>query len=183
MTAAVTTVRVLLVARVSKDRSGIQRSPGEQLDDLRRGAAVMGWQPVGEIVDVQGASRATKGPQRKGWAEVLGYIKRGEVDVVMCWELSRLTRTLREYVDLVDLLEATGTLVAAGTKTYDVREPDERFALLLEMGLAEREVEQMRKRLKRNTAASLKPAARRAAPVRLPPRLRHPRRQPRHAGT
>jgi site-specific DNA recombinase len=147
--------RALLVARVSKDRSAVQRSPTEQLADNRRGALAMGWQPVGEVVDVQGASRHTKGPTRAGWAEVLGYVERGEVDVVMCWEVSRLTRTMREYVDLVELLETTGTLIASGTKTYDVRRPDERFALLLEVGLAEREVEVMRKRLLRNTAASL----------------------------
>lgn len=155
MTTTTAALRALLVARVSKDASGVQRSPTQQFDDLHRGAAVMSWAPVGEVVDIQGASRHTKGPTRKGWAEVLGYIKRGEVDVVMCWEVSRLTRTLREYVDLVELLEATGTLIASGTKTYDVREPDERFSLLLEVGLAEREVEVMRKRLKRNTAASL----------------------------
>jgi DNA invertase Pin-like site-specific DNA recombinase len=157
------TRRALLVTRVSKDRSNVQRSPDEQESDLRRGAAVMGWDPIGVVCDVQGASRRTKGPTRKGWADVLGYIDRGDVDVVMCWEVSRLTRTMREYVDLCDKLEATGTLVASGTKTYDVREPDERFALLLEVGLAEREVEQMSKRLRRNTAASLaagKPAGR-----------------------
>ena len=148
-------LRALLYTRVSKDKSGRGRSPEEQDTDLHREAAALRWHVVDVVSDIKGASRHTKGSPRAGWPLVLRRLAAGDIDVLMVWESSRLTRTMREFLDFADLCEHTGTRVHYNGRTWDLADPYDRAKVMDDMVRNELEVEVLRKRIMRNTAASL----------------------------
>lgn len=163
MTTATSTTRCLIYTRVSKRRPGeTQRSPEEQLADLKPVARANGWRVAKVLTDAIGATRHTR-KERAGWPDVLAAIRAGSVDVLLVWEVSRLTRNEREYADFADLCESTGTKVAVSGHVYDLAEPMDRLILGQLVNFAAFEAAMTRKRSMRGQSANLatgKPAGR-----------------------
>ncbi|MBO2461118.1 recombinase family protein [Actinomadura violacea] len=145
-------LRAAIYARVSKDmRNG--RSVAQQEVEGRAHVARESWDLVGVWVDNdRGASQWSKG-KREHWEDLKDQVAAGEVDVLVVWEPSRLTRDRLVWATLAAICEREGVKIAASGRLYDLSDPDDAFQLDLYFALATREVGVTRKRVMRDTKA------------------------------
>jgi site-specific DNA recombinase len=98
-------MRCAVYARLSSDRSGMSDSTAIQEREARDYAAEQGWWIVGVFTDNDvSASRFSTKP-RLGYEALFAAIQRGDVEVVLCTEMTRLYRRLEELLDLIRLAE------------------------------------------------------------------------------
>ncbi len=117
--------------RVSRDRSGRQRSNAEQRDDNRAAWSDFTW---GEhYSDAASASRYS-GRHRDDFGQLIIDLRAAAfgADVLVLWEASRGSRKVGEWVELLDLCEATGVRIAVTEhhRIYDPANPRDRRSLL-----------------------------------------------------
>ena len=93
-------MKAAIYARVST----VDQQPENQLAELRRYVAARGWQ-VTEYVD-HGVSGSRE--SRPALDRMLKDARRRRVDVVVCWRLDRLGRSLRHLVMTLSELEQIG---------------------------------------------------------------------------
>lgn len=76
-------------------------------------------------------------------------------DVLVVWEASRAGRSLDHYVDLRRLCSERAVLLSYSGRLFDMDDGDDRFATGLDALIAEREAEDIRKRIVRAHRANL----------------------------
>lgn len=91
---SMTTHRTVIYARVSTDA----QSHDSQIVELRSYCERRGWTDVQEITDTISGSKSS----RKGLDQLMRDVRRGRVDVVLCYALDRLGRSLSHLVQLLD---------------------------------------------------------------------------------
>lgn len=144
--------RAVIYTRVSKDRAS-GRSVAEQEAECRIVCGREGWH-VAEVLsdnDV-GASRWSKGV-RPNYDRLAQILRPG--DVLVTWEASRAQRDLAAYNDLRQLCTERDVLWCYSGRVFDLSRSDDRFMTLLDIGLAEKEVDQTRDRIMRTLRANL----------------------------
>jgi DNA invertase Pin-like site-specific DNA recombinase len=99
--------RALLYARVSTADKG--QDYAAQLEELRRVAQQRGWQVVGELFDVTSGAKAS----RPGLDAAVARCRAGEVDIFAAVATDRFARSVLNLLQLVAVLDACGTKVAA----------------------------------------------------------------------
>ena len=92
------TRRAAIYARVSTG----EQTPENQLRVLREVADRAGWTIAAEYVET--ASGATA--KRAGLERMLADAARRKFDTLLCWDVSRLGRSLRDLVDIFETLRA-----------------------------------------------------------------------------
>ena len=92
------TRRAAIYARVSTG----EQTPENQLRVLREVADRAGWSVAAEYVET--ASGATA--KRAGLERMLADAARRKFDTLLCWDVSRLGRSLRDLVDIFETLRA-----------------------------------------------------------------------------
>src|ERR1051326_1888100 len=93
-------MRAAIYARVST----FDQEPENQLRELRRYIEARGWTTV-EYVD-RGISGAKD--RRPALDQLVTDAKRRRFDVLVCWRLDRLGRSLKHLITLLDELQALG---------------------------------------------------------------------------
>lgn len=103
-------MRAIVYARQSLDRTGEELGVLRQLEDARKLAEARGWTITAEQVDndVSAAGKRV----RPGFEAVLAAIEAGTADVVIAWDMSRVTRNRPDQVRLLEIGERHGTLLA-----------------------------------------------------------------------
>ncbi len=141
-------VRAALYARVST----ADQQPENQLTELRRYAELRGWR-VREYVD-QGVS-GTK-DRRPALDALVVDARRRRCDVVVCWRLDRLGRSLKHLVLVLDELQALGVAFVSLAEGIDCTTPAGKLQMHILAAIAEFErgriVERVRAGLKRARA-------------------------------
>ncbi len=94
--------RAALYARVSTLNG---QDIGLQVDELRQVAGVRGWQVVDVYSDEGQSGAKTDRPQLQ---RMLADCQAGRIDVVACWKLDRLGRSLRHVLEILDQLSDQG---------------------------------------------------------------------------
>ena len=90
--------KTVIYSRVSTTNG---QTVDNQLNVLREVAEKKGWEIVKEISD-EGISGAKGRDEREGFDELIkGSIKR-EWDIILCWDVSRLSRSLKHLVSFLD---------------------------------------------------------------------------------
>ena len=87
-------MKVLIYTRVSTDK----QNHDSQLQDLREYCTRRGWTEVEEISDVISGAKSS----RKGLDQLMAAVRRGKVDLVVCFKLDRLGRSLSHLSQLID---------------------------------------------------------------------------------
>jgi len=87
-------MKVILYSRVSTDK----QTTGSQLQELRAYCMRRNWVDVQEITDTISGAKFS----RKGLDELMRLVRRGKVDVVVCFKLARLGRSLSHLAQLVE---------------------------------------------------------------------------------
>lgn len=103
--------RAVIYTRISKDSEERGEGNARQEDDCRRLAERLGYDVVSVFPEYDtGASTASKKARPK-YNAMVSAVKAGGIDVVLAYSLSRLTRQVREFLDLIDLHSQTGALI------------------------------------------------------------------------
>jgi len=111
-------LRVALYARVSTRDKG--QNPELQLSDLREYASARGWQIIGEFVDEGVSGSKDSRPQLDA---MMRLAKARKLDVIAVWKLDRFGRSLRNLVDALAELEATGVAFVSLRDNLDLSTP------------------------------------------------------------
>jgi DNA invertase Pin-like site-specific DNA recombinase len=110
-------------------------------------AKAYGFKQV-EIVDCDlGMSAATGAQAREGFKRVLASVALGEVGLVLSRELSRLSRTDKDWCQLMELCQIFNTLIADAENLYDLNRLDDQLVLGIKGTLSVVELKTLKFRL------------------------------------
>ena len=136
--------RAAIYARVST----LDQEPENQLVDLRRYVAARGWTAV-EFVD-RGVSGSRD--RRPALDAVLTDVKRRRFDVLVCWRLDRLGRSLKHLVTLLDELQALGVAFVSLQEGIDATTPAGKLQMHILAAIAEFERARIAERVRAGLA-------------------------------
>jgi DNA invertase Pin-like site-specific DNA recombinase len=114
-------MRAAIYARVST----LEQEPENQLIELRRYVAARGWPSV-EYVD-KGVSGSKD--RRPALDAMLTDAKRRRFDVLVCWRLDRLGRSLKHLIGVLDDLGALGVAFVSLAEGIDATTPAGRLQM------------------------------------------------------
>lgn len=137
-----------LYERISQD-DGTGLGVARQRADNEALAARKGWRVVRTYTDNNVSAWSTR-KRRPGYEQLCRDLKDGVVNAVVAWHPDRLHRSPRDLEDFVDLVEATGALVATCTAgDYDLSTPDGRCMARIVGAVARKESDDKSRRLRR----------------------------------
>src|SRR6266850_1524317 len=120
-----------------------QRLQYEVADRIRN----LGWRDVEIINSDLGSSAGLASPQREGFERVLSLVALGEVGIVGSREVSRLSRTDKDWCRLLEVCQIFGTLIADEQQVYDLNYLDDQLVLGIKGTLSVVELKVLRQRL------------------------------------
>lgn len=133
-------MRAALYARVST----FEQKPENQLAELRRYAEARGWTVV-EYVD-KGVSGAKDG--RPALDRLVADARRRRFDVVVCWRLDRLGRSLKHLITQLEDLQALGIAFVSLAEGIDATTPAGKLQMHILGAIAEFERARIAERVK-----------------------------------
>lgn len=111
-------MKVVIYARVSTNGQDYTR----QLNDLRNYAAANGHEVVCEFSEK--ISGAKKIAEREALSDLLDYVKNNEVDKVLIYECSRLSRRAVDFLSVIERLSEQGVSVYIHQNGLETLQPD-----------------------------------------------------------
>ena len=111
-------MRAVIYARVSTNTQDYQR----QLDELREYATRMGYEVVKEFSEK--VSSAKKVEERAALSDLLDYVENNEVDKVLIYECSRLSRRAVDFLAVIEQLSEQGVSVVILQNGLETLQPD-----------------------------------------------------------
>lgn len=132
-------MKAALYARVST----VDQEPENQLQELRRYVEARGWTAT-EYVD-HGISGAKD--RRPSLDELIRDAKRRRFDVLVCWRLDRLGRSLKHLITLLEDLQALGVAFVSLAEGIDATTPAGKLQMHILGAIAEFERERIRERV------------------------------------
>jgi DNA invertase Pin-like site-specific DNA recombinase len=124
--------RVALYARVSTSNGS--QNPEMQLRELREYLARRGWTVTEEYVDVGQSGAKERRPQLD---RLLAAAHQRKFEILLCWKLDRVGRSLRHLVNLLAELEALGIAFVALKDNLDLTTPSGRLMFQVIGAMAE----------------------------------------------
>lgn len=110
-------------------------------------ARELGWIEV-EIIDSDlGASASLGAAERKGFDRLISLVARGEVGLVLSREISRLSRTDKDFCQLLELCQIFDTLIGDESQIYDSSLLDDQLVLGIKGTLSVIELKVLKMRL------------------------------------
>src|SRR4051812_21894296 len=115
---------------------------------LRRRAVALGWADDRVVVidDDQGISGASV-ENRPGFQRLLAEVSLGHVGVVFGREMSRLSRSCKDWYQLLELCGLFQVLLADADGVYDPTDPNDRMLLGLRGMMSEAEIHVLKARM------------------------------------
>lgn len=112
-----------------------------------------GFQRV-EVIDCDlGQSAASGAGEREGFKRVLADVALGEVGLVLSRELSRLSRTDKDWCQLIELCQWFNTLIGDADHLYDLNQLDDQLVLGIKGTLSVVELKTLKLRLQQGREA------------------------------
>jgi DNA invertase Pin-like site-specific DNA recombinase len=123
--------RVAIYVRVSTSNQG--QDTEVQARELREHASRRGWSVIEEYADhVSGAKE-----NRPALDRLMKDGKRRKFDVLLCWKLDRVGRSLKHLVNLLAELEAFGVALVSLSDSLDLSTPQGRLMFQIIAAMAE----------------------------------------------
>jgi putative DNA-invertase from lambdoid prophage Rac len=154
-------VRAAIYARVST----IDQEPENQLQELRRYVQARGWTAV-EYID-RGVSGTKE--RRPALDDLLTEARRRRCDVLVCWRLDRLGRSLKHLNTLLDELQALGVAFVSLAEGMDATTPAGKLQMHILGAIAEFERERIRERVLAGLQRARRQGKRLGRPQARPP--------------
>src|SRR6202790_5655181 len=122
-------------------------SPHTPRSLIRSRVPNLGWRDV-EIIDSDlGFSAGMASARREGFELVLSWVALGEVGIVGSREVSRLSRTDKDWCRLLEVCQIFGTLIADEQQVYELNNLDDQLVLGIKGTLSVVELKVIRQRL------------------------------------
>ena len=86
--------------------------------------------------------------KRKGWDELISAARRGEVKHIVCYHPDRLMRQPRDLEELLSISDEYGIMLYGRVNRRDLQDPDDRYALRIEIAHACRTSDDTSRRMK-----------------------------------
>ncbi len=137
-------MRAAIYARVST----LDQEPENQLQELRRYIEARGWSAA-EFVD-RGISGSKD--RRPALDALIKDAKRRRFDVLVCWRLDRLGRSLKHLVTLLDELQALGVAFVSLAEGIDATTPAGKLQMHILGAIAEFERARIAERVRAGLA-------------------------------
>ena len=125
------------------DRLAHDQNPAVQEAPLRDLAAARGWTLVRVYSDRDSGAKE----DRPALKELMNDARRGAFDVVMVWRFDRLSRSVLQFLDVVEELRSLGVDLVSHGQAFDSSTPMGKFTLTMFAALAELEREVIRDRI------------------------------------
>lgn len=157
-----TITRVAIYVRVSTTNQG--QDTEVQARELREYASRRGWFVIEEYADhVSGAKE-----QRPSLDKLMRDAKRRKFDVLLCWKLDRVGRSLKHLVNLLAELEAFGIALVSLSDSLDLSTPQGRLMFQIIAAMAEFERSLIAERVKAGMRNARAKGRRIGRPSRVP---------------
>src|SRR5258707_760839 len=140
--------KAIVYLRQSSERQVRQNKESQLLQyAMAERVRALGWQQV-EIIDSDvGSSASLAAAQREGFERVLSSVALGEVGIVGSREVSRLSRTDKDWCRLLEVCQIFGTLIADEQQVYDLNNLDDQLVLGIKGTLSVVELKVIRQRM------------------------------------
>jgi putative DNA-invertase from lambdoid prophage Rac len=140
--------QVAIYTRISTDK----QTPESQLSELRAYCARRGWTNVEEVKDVVSGGKSS----REGLDRLMQAVRRGKVDVVVCFKLDRLGRSLAHLAQIIGEFAAHNVALVVPSQGIDTSASNSAARLQLNVlcAVAEFEREVIRERVNAGLAVA-----------------------------
>src|ERR1017187_1020220 len=140
--------KAIVYLRQSSEKQVRQNLESQRLQyDVAERMRVLGWKQV-EIINCDlGSSAAMGSARREGFERVLSSVALGEVGIVGSREVSRLSRTDKDWCRLLEVCQIFGTLIADEQQIYDLNYLDDQLVLGIKGTLSVVELKVLRQRM------------------------------------
>lgn len=139
-------MRAAIYIRLSEETEA-STSPARQEDLCRRYAEDRGWTVVGIYPDID-VSATHSGLDRPQLARLREHCQAKAVDVVICWRLDRLARSVLDTLTLLKEWSDCGVAAASATEQIDLTTPMGKAMVTLIAIFAEMEAEAIKSRVR-----------------------------------
>ena len=140
--------KAIVYLRQSSDRQVRQNLESQRLQyELAERIHSLGWQQIEVINSDLGCSAAVGAATREGFERVLSAVALGEVGIVASREVSRLSRTDKDWCRLAEVCQIFGTLIGDEQQVYDLSYLDDQLVLGIKGTLSVVELKVLRQRL------------------------------------
>jgi DNA invertase Pin-like site-specific DNA recombinase len=113
-----------------------------------------GWSPVSDRYDDGGFSGGTL--ERPALKRLLADVKAGKIDVIVVYKIDRLSRSMLDFLNLVEMFERHGVTFVSVTQSFNTKDAMGRMALNILVTFAQFERELIGERIRDKVAASRK---------------------------
>lgn len=117
----------------------------------------LGWQEIEIINSDLRCSAAMASASREGFERVLSSVALGEVGIVASREVSRLSRTDKDWCRLFEVCQIFGTLIGDEQQVYDLNYLDDQLVLGIKGTLSVVELKVLRQRFAGRTGTKARP--------------------------
>src|SRR5271169_6649718 len=140
--------KAIVYLRQSSEKQVRENTESQRLQyDVAERMRALGWRQV-EIIDGDlGSSAAMASARREGFERVLSWVALGEVGIVGSREVSRLSRTDKDWCRLLEVCQIFGTLIADEQQIYDLNYLDDQLVLGIKGTLSVVELKVLRQRM------------------------------------
>ncbi|HEY6373504.1 MAG TPA: recombinase family protein [Candidatus Sulfotelmatobacter sp.] len=140
--------KAIVYLRQSSEKQVRQNLESQRLQyEVAERIRALGWKQV-EIIDSDlGSSAAMASARREGFERVLSSVALGEVGIVGSREVSRLSRTDKDWCRLLEVCQIFGTLLADEQQVYDLNYLDDQLVLGIKGTLSVVELKILRQRM------------------------------------
>jgi len=140
--------KAIVYLRQSSEKQVRQNKESQRLQlDLAERMRALGWKEVEIVGSDLGFSAAIASARREGFERVLSSVALGTVGVVGSREVSRLSRTDKDWCRLMEVCQIFGTLIADEQQVYDLNYLDDQLVLGIKGTLSVVELKVLRLRL------------------------------------
>jgi DNA invertase Pin-like site-specific DNA recombinase len=140
--------RAIVYLRQSSEKQVRQNKESQRLQyDVAERMRGLGWKAVEIIANDLGSSAGMASARREGFERVLSSVALGEVGIVGSWEVSRLSRTDKDWCRLLEVCQIFGTLIADEQHIYDLNSLDDQLVLGIKGTLSVVELKILRQRM------------------------------------
>src|SRR6266568_4219843 len=140
--------KAIVYLRQSSEKQVRQNIESQRLQyELAERIRGLGWQQIEIINSDLGSSAAMGSASREGFERVLTSVALGEVGIVVSREVSRLSRTDKDWCRLFEVCQIFGTLIGDEQQVYDLTYLDDQLVLGIKGTLSVVELKVLRQRL------------------------------------
>ena len=158
--------KAVVYLRQSSERQVRENKESQRLQyALVDRARDLGFKQVEAIDTDLGASAGVAAAKREGFDRLIASVAKGEVGIVLSREVSRLSRTDKDWCRLLEVCQLFGTLIGDCEQIYDINLMDDQLILGIKGTMSVVELKVLRMRL----LAGMEEKARRGEMIRLLP--------------